>query len=85
MTSVLTAVAYLLPALALLAILAFRRYPGARALIATIERRRRDRRRTEPRTAAPRPEVRALLPRGGRLIACALAVRPPPAPRFGFS
>jgi hypothetical protein len=85
MTHVLTAVAYLLPALALLAILAFRRYPGARALIATIERRRRGRFRSEPRTPAPRPEPRALLPRGGRLIATALAVRPPPGPRFGLS
>jgi hypothetical protein len=85
MAHALTALAYLLPALALLGILAFRRYPGERALVAAIERRRAARPRPDRRAAAPRLAPRAIVPRGGRLIACALAVRPPPPPRPALS
>lgn len=78
MAHLLTALGYLLPALALLALLALRRYPGERALLAAIERRRPVRR---PRPCGARslhPRPRARLPRGGGLIASSLAVRPPP-------
>jgi len=68
---------YLLPALALAASLILRRYPGERRLLALIAGRSKPRRRPEARTTAgARP--RALVPRGGLLIACSLAVRPPP-------
>jgi hypothetical protein len=70
------ALAYLLPALLLLLALAARRYPGERALLALIVRGRRRRAHVD---ALLRPRPRALLPRGGRLIATSLAVRPPPA------
>jgi hypothetical protein len=73
------ALGYLLPVLLLLACLGLKRYPGQRLLIGLADRRRSARRRTlaacRPRTSPPR----ALLPRGGRLLAAALAVRPPPA------
>jgi hypothetical protein len=81
MGHLLHALAYLTPALALLALLALRRYPGERALLATIARRRAPRpaRERAHSTGSFAPRPRALLPRGGRLIARALAVRPPPA------
>ncbi|HWG08675.1 MAG TPA: hypothetical protein VN672_06670 [Solirubrobacteraceae bacterium] len=79
MVHLLTALGYLLPALALLAVLACRRYPGERALVAAIEERRRGSLMRSVRIGAPRVRPRALLPRGGRLIASSLAVRPPPA------
>jgi hypothetical protein len=70
--------AYLLPALLLLLALVLRRYPGERrllqAIVARASRRRRPRRASIPGRARPR----VLLPRGGRLLACSLAVRPPP-------
>ncbi len=74
---VLEALAYLLPALGLLAVLHARRYPGERALLAAIGSPPRPQASGEnaaPACATPR----ALFPRGGRLIACSLAVRPPP-------
>jgi hypothetical protein len=82
MAQLLPALAYLAPALTILAVLAFRRYPGERALAAALERHhdRPDCARA-PRGAARRRTPRALLPRGGRLIGCALAVRPPPSLR----
>jgi hypothetical protein len=73
------AVAYLIPALLLLPALLARRYPGERALLAFIGERRRRRSRSGVRVAPPSPRPRAVVPRGGRLIAFALAVRPPPA------
>jgi hypothetical protein len=72
------ALAYLSPALLLLLALAARRYPGERALVALMAAHAGTRRRglsdRPPRVSGPR----ALLPRGGRLIAASLAVRPPP-------
>jgi hypothetical protein len=79
MAQLLPALAYLAPALTILALLALRRYPGERALVARLERRRdRGGRTRAPRGAARSRAARALLPRGGRLIGYALAVRPPP-------
>jgi len=69
------ALAYLLPALLLLLALGARRYPGERALLALIVRGRHRRAHVD---ALRRARPRALLPRGGRLIATSLAVRPPP-------
>ena len=71
------ALLYLVPSLLLIAALLLRRYPGERRLIAAAEARRPHRvRRSSPLPAPVRP--RARLPRGGLLIAAALAVRPPP-------
>jgi len=55
-----------------------RRYPGERALIGLrrVERARWPR----PRSSRPaRRRVVLMTARGGRLIGCSLAVRPPPA------
>ena len=71
------AISFLLPALVLLATLAARRYPGERALLAMIGERG-GRRVRSPIAIAPRFRPRALVPRGGALIAASLAVRPPP-------
>jgi hypothetical protein len=72
------ALVYLLPALLLLAAVALRRYPGERTLLALIGTRpHRPRRRRQP-TRLPDRRPRAMLPRGARLIAFSLAVRPPP-------
>jgi hypothetical protein len=70
---------YLLPALLLGLTLAIRGYPGERAL-AALTGRRRERRTRGAKTSTPTTGAapRALLPRGGRLIAASLAVRPPP-------
>jgi|SRR5581483_9394517 len=72
---------YLLPALVLGLTLAVRGYPGEQALASLVSRRRGTRSRGA-RCSAPAiasaPCV--LLPRGGRLIAASLAVRPPPRP-----
>jgi hypothetical protein len=69
---------YLLPFALLLLALARRRYPGDRILLAFVGRRRRRLRRRPIALPAPPRALRALLPRGGRLLACSLAVRPPP-------
>ena len=67
----------LLPALALLAPLLLRRYPGERTLARLSAQTARGWQR--PRSNAPsRQRVRAATPRGGLLLACSLAVRPPP-------
>ena len=66
------------PALMLPVLLALRRYPGERILAVLHEIR--DERRKRPRTRVPlegRSEVP--VPRGGLLLACSLAVRPPPS------
>jgi len=65
------------PALALALLLALRRYPGER-LLAGLSPGRRPCRRGAPRRAAPRRRVALARPRGGLLIACSLADRPPP-------
>lgn len=73
--------ACLLPALALAAPLLLRRYPGER--IVTVLARGRTERRwalpTRARVPRKRPGVTGWAPRGGLLLACSLAVRPPPA------
>jgi hypothetical protein len=69
---------YLIPPLLLLSAVAMRRYPGERTLLALIARARRAPIRARAGRLLPRARLRALLPRGGRLLACSLAVRPPP-------
>jgi hypothetical protein len=76
--AMIQALAYLLPALLLLVVLATRSYPGERALLAFIERRRRLRHGSAEGLIGQQPILRALIPRGGRLIAASLAERPPP-------
>jgi hypothetical protein len=69
---------YVLPALLLAVALLARRYPGERLLV-----------RLHVRRTRPRVGLRGVCtfapagPRGGRLIALALAGRAPPAPRAG--
>jgi hypothetical protein len=83
MAQLLPALAYLAPALMILAVLALRRYPGERALVARLERHRDRRGRARaPRGAGRKRTPRALVARGGRLIGYALAVRPPPPLRL---
>jgi hypothetical protein len=77
--AMIEALAYLLPALLLLVVLATRSYPGERALLAVIERKRGPRHRSAAGLIGRQPSLRALVPRGGRLIAASLAERPPPA------
>jgi hypothetical protein len=74
---VLEALLYLVPLVALAITLLARRYPGERVLIALCD--------AEPaawtRSLAyvpTRGKVLLRVVRGGRLIACSLAVRPPP-------
>jgi hypothetical protein len=74
------ATAYLLPALLLLPVLVARRYPGERALFALVSRRRQKRDSAWTQTVACRRRPGVAVPRGGRLIAFSLAVRPPPRP-----
>jgi hypothetical protein len=72
------ALAYLLPALVLLFVLSTRSYPGERALLALIEKRRERRRDGTAARPASRSRLRSLVPRGGRLLASSLAERAPP-------
>jgi hypothetical protein len=74
-----SALPYLLPPVLLLFVLLARRYPGERALLMLMrpDRRRRSRMRFRGITLGQEPRV--VVPRGGRLIASSLAVRPPPA------
>jgi hypothetical protein len=70
-------VLFVLPALLLAVPLLFGRYLGERTLSRLAGKLTPQR----PRRTAARPRVRptlVLLPRGGRLIAASLAVRPPP-------
>jgi hypothetical protein len=57
------------------------RYVGEERIVRLARASGRRRRRSEPRVSAPAGTRRALraVPRGGRLIAHSLAVRPPPA------
>lgn len=66
-----------LPALALALLIALRCYPGERALAALSYRRRRVR-REQFANSAPTGRVWIARPRGGLLLGCSLAVRPPP-------
>jgi hypothetical protein len=75
----LDGLAYLLPLLLLLLTLGLRRYPGEHVLLAAIARRSRRRAASRRRSRVRRPSPRTVMPRGGLLIAFALAVRPPPA------
>jgi hypothetical protein len=75
---VLHAILYLLPAVVLAIPLLARRYPGERALVGL--HRAQSTRFPRARSSAPaRRGVLLVLVRGGRLIGCSLAVRPPPA------
>jgi hypothetical protein len=73
-----TALPYLLPPLLLLLVLVLRRYPGERALLTLMARNEPRHARARLRGVAPRWGTRVFVPRGGRLIASSLAVRPPP-------
>jgi hypothetical protein len=67
-----------LPALMLSVLVALRRYPGERILAVLSEVRDQRRQRTRSSVALEgRSEVP--VPRGGLLLACSLAVRPPPS------
>jgi hypothetical protein len=75
---VLHAILYLLPAVVLAIPLLARRYPGERALVSL--HRAQGARWARARSSAPaRRSVLLVVVRGGRLIGCSLAVRPPPA------
>jgi hypothetical protein len=75
------AVAYLAPALLILLPLLGGRYPGDEAFARLAARRSRPARRPPPQPPPlRRPRIVALLPRGGRLVAGALAGRGPPFP-----
>jgi hypothetical protein len=73
------ALLYLLPALLLLAPLVLGRYPGERLLRAAVDGLRRRRRPGEPHRLRQLASL-APLPRGGALLASALAGRAPPRP-----
>ena len=70
---------YALPALALVATLLLGRYPGERLIFAVVERSRRRRPRRATRSAPGHPFLASIAtPRGGDLLARALAGRAPP-------
>jgi hypothetical protein len=74
---VLTAVLYLLPVLVLALPLLARRYPGERMLVALRSEKRL--RWSHPQASVPSHSwIAAATPRGGLLLGCGLAVRPPP-------
>jgi hypothetical protein len=75
----LEALGYLLPAVLLLLALLGRCYPGEHTLLGLVRDGRPRRREARSPTSTARPRPRTLLPRGGRLLAFSLAVRPPPA------
>jgi len=72
--------AYLLPALLLALAMMMGRYPGECALLRAIGRLRTSRRTHRAVSTVGLSPARVHMPRGGRLIASALAVRPPPRP-----
>jgi hypothetical protein len=74
-----TGVLFLSPAIVLLALLRTGHYVGEAQLgrLATAWQQRRPRRERVARIPLPR-RPRVLMPRGGRLVATSLAVRPPP-------
>lgn len=66
-----------LPALLLPLLVVLRRYPGERILV-VLSVARRTRRRVARSLMPARGRATCPLPRGGLLLACSLAVRPPP-------
>jgi hypothetical protein len=76
-----TGVLFLSPAIVLLASLLTGHYVGEESLgrLAAVLRQRRPRRVRVAGSPVPR-RLHALMPRGGRLVATSLAVRPPPLP-----
>jgi len=79
-SEVLSGILFLLPALALAAVLFLRRYPGERTLARLAAPRRRRSRWARPRASLPHAaRSLAVATHGGLLIARSLAVRPPPA------
>jgi hypothetical protein len=70
--------AYLAPVLALVCVLLLGRFPGERAFRRRVARRR-SRGRLRPLSEPHRHAPHRLLPRGGALLASALAGRAPPA------
>jgi hypothetical protein len=74
-----SAILFLLPALALIVALLARRYPGERLLVAFSGRRRKRRPRPRPSTARLTRRAPVEVVRGGLLLGRSLAVRPPPA------
>jgi hypothetical protein len=72
-----SAILFLLPALALIVPLLLRRYPGERLLVELSRRRYERRPRPRSSVAIVRPSP-VLAVRGGLLLARSLAVRPPP-------
>jgi hypothetical protein len=82
LSGVETGLLYLAPALLLCAPLLFGRYVGEEQLAELAKRSPRCAARRASRLPVPRSHVR-LMQRGGRLVACSLAKRPPPpAPAF---
>jgi hypothetical protein len=77
----MSALFYALPALALLAALLVGRYPGERLIIAVAARSRRRPHRATRATARRAPLDSNPAPRGGDLLARALAGRAPPRTR----
>jgi hypothetical protein len=78
-SEVLSGILFLLPALALAAVLFLRRYPGEHSLVRLATPRRRSR-WARPRASTPQAaRPFAVAAHGGLLIARSLAVRPPPA------
>jgi hypothetical protein len=71
-------VAYLVPVLLLLAVVAGGRYPGERAYARRIAHARVERPRRPGRARRRRRPCLAELPRGGALVAAGLAGRAPP-------
>jgi len=76
-----TGVLFLAPAIVVLSLLHTGHYVGERQLhrLADAWEQRRPARECARRDPLPR-RPRALMPRGGRLVATSLAVRPPPLP-----
>jgi hypothetical protein len=75
-----TPLLFLAPSLLVLAPLLAGRYVGERSLIRLARtRRRRPLGRHSAAARIPDRPIVALLARGGRLLGCSLAVRPPPA------
>jgi hypothetical protein len=76
-----TGVLFLAPAIVVLSLLHTGHYVGERQLhrLAVAWQQRRPVRERARRDPLPR-RPRALMPRGGRLVATSLAVRPPPLP-----
>jgi hypothetical protein len=73
-----------LPALVLPALIVLRRYPGER-MLATLSRVPREPRRRERSSLPFAGRATVAVARGGLLLACSLAVRPPPSTSLAAS